>query len=99
MIDYADNLSGVLLRKINKAERDLIQLKLDYCRFIFGISHRTRVLVGKNRYLVREVHLESMQRNAAGDYERPEISGILLDASGQMVNDELVLLGRDWTPL
>ena len=44
-MDYANSVQTVLLRKIQKAEQDLVQLKLDYCRFIFGLTHRTRVVL------------------------------------------------------
>ena len=47
-MDYGDSVQKVLLRKIQKAEQDLLQLKLDYCRFIFGLSHRTRVISNGN---------------------------------------------------
>lgn len=37
-MDYAASLRQVLIRKITRAERDLDQLKLDYCHFVYGIS-------------------------------------------------------------
>ena len=42
-MDYGESVQKVLLRKIRKAEQDLAQLKLDYCRFVFGLTHRARV--------------------------------------------------------
>ena len=59
-MDYGDSVQKVLLRKIQKAEQDLLQLKLDYCRFIFGLSHRTRVISNGISYVVRSVDVESL---------------------------------------
>ena len=61
-MDYGDSVHKVLLRKIQKAEQDLLQLKLDYCRFIFGLSHRARVTSNGNSYVVRSVDVETMER-------------------------------------
>ena len=57
-MDYGDSVHGLLLRKIQKAEQELLQLKMDYCRFIFGLSHRSRVLVDGRAFLVRSVDID-----------------------------------------
>lgn len=75
-MDYGDSVQKVLLRKIQKAEQDLVQLKLDYCRFIFGLTHRSRVSCKGEVYLVRSVDVDSMKRQEDGSFGKPEISGI-----------------------
>lgn len=90
-MDYADSVQAVLLRKIQKAEQDLVQLKLDYCRFIFGLTHNTRVVSGDNAYLVRSVDVESMERQEDGTFTRPTISAARVNGS-----EEMILQGKDW---
>jgi phage-related protein len=90
-MDYANSVQTVLLRKIQKAEQDLVQLKLDYCRFIFGLTHRTRVVSGGNAYLVRSVDVDSMERQEDGTFTRPAIS-----VASEGSTDETVLQGNDW---
>lgn len=90
-MDYANSVQTVLLRKIQKAEQDLVQLKLDYCRFIFGLTHRTRVTSGGKVYLVRSVDVESMERLEDGTFTRPAISVATEDNA-----TETLLAGNDW---
>lgn len=90
-MDYANSVQTVLLRKIQKAEQDLVQLKLDYCRFIFGLTHRTRVISGGKVYLVRSVDVESMERLEDGTFSRPSIS-----VDGEDGKEEILLTARDW---
>lgn len=92
-MDYANSVQKVLIRKIQKAEQDLVQLKLDYCRFIFGLTHRSRVISGGKTYLVRAVDVDSMQRQEDGSFSRPAISGIPAGSSG---NVSPVTLGTQW---
>lgn len=98
-MDYADSLRRVLIRKINKSERDLDQLKLDYCRFVFGISHRSRVRVGGRVFLVRSVDVGSMERLESGEFGRPALTGIPGEAKGPVTDANLVPLGKDWEAL
>lgn len=91
-MDYANSVQTVLLRKIQKAEQDLVQLKLDYCRFIFGLTHRTRVVSGGRAYQVRSVDVDSMQRLDDGSFSRPKVSAVPADSTV----DEIVSLGNDW---
>lgn len=79
-MDYGDSVQKVLLRKIQKAEQDLLQLKLDYCRFIFGLSHRAKVASGGSHYVVRSVDVDSMERLEDGSFSRPAITGVLADS-------------------
>ena len=95
-MDYADSLRQVLVRKITKAERDLDQLKLDYCRFVFGISHRSQVRVGSEVYLVRAVDVATMDRLEGGEFGKPAISGVLVEAGGRVNDAAQVELGTDW---
>lgn len=90
-MDYANSVQTVLLRKIQKAEQDLVQLKLDYCRFIFGLTHRTRVVSGGNVYLVRSVDVDSMERQEDGSFNRPAISVAAEDSA-----EEISLQASDW---
>ncbi|MBU2955773.1 hypothetical protein [Marinobacter sp. F3R08] len=92
-MDYGDSVQKVLLRKIRKAEQDLMQLKLDYCRFVFGLTHRSRVLAGGVTYVVRSVDVESMANTDDGGFTRPEITGTREDDQDQF---EPVALGTDW---
>ncbi len=95
-MDYTESLRGVLVRKINKAESDLQQLKLDYCRFIYGISHRSKVSHNDSIYLVKAVDLDSMERNDAGGWSKPLISGVLLDRDELPVGSNVTQIGRQW---
>ncbi len=92
-MDYADNLENVLLRKIQKAERDLIQLKVDYCRFVFGITHRARVRCNDTVYRVSAVDVDSMERQPDGRFSAPAVMGIPLGGDPRTTP---VTLGRDW---
>lgn len=93
-MDYGDSVQKVLLRKIQKAEQDLLQLKLDYCRFIFGLSHRTRVTSKGTSYVVRSVDVESMERLDDGSFSRPEVTG---SPAGTPDTADAVNLGVDWS--
>lgn len=92
-MDYGDSVQKVLLRKIQKAEQDLLQLKLDYCRFIFGISHRARVTSNGTSYVVRSVDVETMERLEDGRFSRPELTGSPADSPDTA---DVVNLGVDW---
>jgi hypothetical protein len=92
-MDYGDSVQKVLLRKIQKAEQDLLQLKLDYCRFIFGLTHRSTVEYDGKSYAVRSVDVDSMERLEDGSFSRPAISGVPADAPE---NSEAQDLGTDW---
>ncbi len=97
-MDYADGLKDVLIRKINKAERGLNSLKLDYCRFVFGLTHRSKVTYDSVIYQVRSVDLDSMVRNDDGGWSRPIVYGARL-GPGQMQaakDADVVDLGRHW---
>ena len=93
-MDYGDSVQGVLLRKIRKAEQDVLQLRLDYCRFVFGLSHRSKVVSEGRVYEVSGVDVESMGYNEEGNLSRPGISGVPVDAEG---TPEPVDLGTDWS--
>lgn len=93
MMDYGESVQKVLLRKIRKAEQDLMQLKLDYCRFVFGLTHRARVVSGGATYLVLSVDVESMESNEDGAFNRPSVAGVPADQPNQA---DPVPLGRDW---
>ncbi len=95
-MDYSSSLRDVLIRKINKVERDLVQLKLDYCRFVYGLSHRSKVYFKGNLYQIKSVDLESMSRNEQGEWSKPHVCGILLDSSNPGAPDEVVTLGDEW---
>lgn len=92
-MDYGDSVQKVLLRKIQKAEQDLVQLKLDYCRFVFGLTHRSRVTLDGTTYLVRSVDVDSMQRLDDGSFSRPQISGCL---EGSTDEAQVRSLGDNW---
>ncbi|PCM45816.1 hypothetical protein [Marinobacter sp. ANT_B65] len=93
-MDYGESVQKVLLRKIRKAEQDLMQLKLDYCRFVFGLGQRTRVVSGGETYLVLSVDVDSMVSTEEGEFSRPAVAGVPVDAPDQA---EIVELGSDWT--
>lgn len=93
-MDYGDSVQKVLLRKIQKAEQDLLQLKLDYCRFIFGLTHRSRVEFNGSSYTVRSVDVDSMERLEDGSFSRPAITGVPADAPESAEPQEL---GTAWS--
>lgn len=95
-MDYADGLKDVLIRKINKTEKSLNELKLDYCRFIFGLTHRSKVIYDQVVYQVRSVDLDSMIRGEKGEWSRPEISGVRYEPNQNSLNGEVVELGCHW---
>lgn len=100
-MEYADGLKDVLIRKINKTEKSLYDLKLDYCRFVYGLSHRSKVIYDQVVYQVRAVDLDSMSRSDQGEWTRPVISGVRFDpndtqVAGEVPRGELVELGRNW---
>ena len=92
-MDYGDSVQKVLLRKIQKAEQDLVQLKLDYCHFVFGLTHRSKVTLDGATYLVRSVDVESMEWNEDGSFSKPGISGI---AEGSDNEADLKVLSDNW---
>ncbi len=92
-MDYSDSVQKVLLRKIIKAEQDLLQLKLDYCRFIFGLTHRSRVQVEGKSYLVRSVDVEAMTRQSDGSFSKPIVAGVPAEATG---SGQPIDLGTQW---
>ena len=93
-MDYGDSVQKVLLRKIQKAEQDLMQLKLDYCRFIFGLNHRSKVVSNGVTYQVRSVDVDSMARQEDGSFGKPLVSGVVDSSEG---SGDVVSLGQDWT--
>lgn len=97
-MDYADGLKDVLIRKINKAERGLNALKLDYCRFVYGLTHRSRVIYDQVIYQVRSLDLDSMTRNDDGGWSRPIVHAARLKTGqSQASHDaEIVNLGQNW---
>lgn len=92
-MDYADSVHQVLLRKINKAEQDLLQLKLDYCRFIFGLTHRSRVSAKGQIWQVQSVDVDSMTREENGGFSRPSLKGV---PNGAAAGTAPVILGNEW---
>ncbi|MDX1755045.1 MAG: hypothetical protein R3175_03200 [Marinobacter sp.] len=90
---YADDLENILLRKIQKAEQDLLQLKLDYCRFVFGLSHRSRVRCADSVYRVTTVDVDTMEQREDGRFSTPVVHGVPLGAD---LRSTPVSLGRDW---
>ncbi|KZY31361.1 MULTISPECIES: hypothetical protein [unclassified Oleiphilus] len=94
-MDYADGLKNVLIQKINKTEKSLYSLKLDYCRFVYGLSHRSKVMYDQVVYQVRSVDLDSMTRSDGGEWSRPVISAVRIE-DNRPVNNEAVDLGRNW---
>lgn len=77
---YADGVKSLLLRKIRKAEHELVQLKMDYCRFIFGLSFGALVVSNGKLYVVDQVETESMQLLDSGDWSRPSLQARPVDA-------------------
>lgn len=92
-MEYGESVQKVLLRKIRKAEQDLMQLKLDYCRFVFGLTHRARVVSEGITYLVLSVDVESMASTEEGAYTRPSVAGVPADKPDQA---EPIPLGTSW---
>lgn len=92
-MEYGESVQKVLVRKIRKAEQDLTQLKLDYCRFVFGLTHRARVASEGDIYLVLSVDVESMLATEEGGFTRPAVSGVPTEQPDQA---EPVQLGTDW---
>lgn len=92
-MDYGDSVQKVLLRKISKAEQDLLQLKLDYCRFVFGLTHRARVTANGKTWQVRSVDVESMTYTEDGRFTKPEITGT---PDGDYASKQTVALGSSW---
>jgi hypothetical protein len=92
-MDYGASVQKVLLRKIRKAEQDLAQLKLDYCRFVFGLTHRARVVSDKTVYIVCSVDVESMDNTEDNDFTRPSIMGTPADQPDYQAP---IPLGTDW---
>lgn len=92
-MDYGESVQKVLLRKIRKAEQNLMQLKLDYCRFVFGLAKRARVVSGSVTYLVLSVDVDSMVSTEEGAFTRPAVAGVPADKPEQA---ETVQLGTDW---
>ena len=95
-MEYADGLKNVLIQKINKTEKNLYSLKLDYCRFVYGVSHRSKVIYDQVLYQVRSVNLDSMTRSEHGEWSRPEISAIRAADIGSNDQAESINLGRNW---
>mgnify|MGYP000079535340 CR=1 FL=1 len=95
-MEYADGLKNVLIQKINKTEKNLYSLKLDYCRFVYGISHRSKVIYDQVVYQVRSVNLDTMTRSDKGEWSRPEISAVRVSDLGKADQTEPVDLGRSW---
>jgi hypothetical protein len=94
-MDYADGLKNVLIQKINKTEKNLYSLKLDYCRFVYGLSHRSKVMYDQVVYQVRSVNLDSMDRGDAGEWSRPEVTAVRIK-DNRPVDDEMIELGQNW---
>ncbi|MET4024803.1 hypothetical protein ABIE59_000308 [Marinobacter sp. MBR-99] len=92
-MDYGESVQKVLLRKISKAEQDLLQLKLDYCRFVFGLSHRARVTANGKVWFVRSVDVQSMTYTDEGTFTKPSVSG---SPENDETGQEIVTLGSDW---
>ncbi|WP_372965668.1 hypothetical protein [Marinobacter sp.] len=92
-MNYGESVQKVLVRKIQKAEQDLLQLKLDYCRFVFGLSHRSRVTANGQSWLVRSVDVNSMTHTEEGGYTKPVVAGI---PANDETSCETVLLGTTW---
>lgn len=92
-MNYGESVQKVLLRKIRKAEQDLLQLRLDYCRFVFGLTPRARVVSEGITYLVLSVDVDSMASTEEGAYTRPAVEGVPADKPSQAKS---VSLGTNW---
>ena len=95
-MNYSDGLKNVLIQKINKTEKSLYGLKLDYCRFVYGLSHRSKVIYDQVVYQVRSVDLDSMNRSDQGAWSRPGISAVRLDENHNSLQGESIELGQNW---
>jgi len=95
-MEYADGLKDVLIRKINKTEKSLYGLKLDYCRFVYGLSHRSKVTYDQVVYQVRSVDLDSMVRTEDGEWTRPSVSGVRITPKAGSRHSDLEHLGQNW---
>ncbi len=95
-MDYSESLRDILIKKIIKAERDLYQLKLDYCRFVFGISHRSKVNYENEVYQIKAVNLDSMHRIETGEWSKPAVSGVKVLQEATADNDEVFELDARW---
>lgn len=95
-MNYSDGLKSVLIQKINKTEKSLYGLKLDYCRFVYGLSHRSKVIYDQVVYQVRSVDLDSMDRGEQGDWSRPGISAVRIDNNNNLLHGETIELGQNW---
>ena len=95
-MNYSDGLKSVLIQKINKTEKSLYGLKLDYCRFVYGLSHRSKVIYDQVIYQVRSVDLDSMDRGKQGEWSRPGISAVRLDDNHHLHQGETIELGQNW---
>jgi len=95
-MNYSDGLKNVLIQKINKTEKSLYGLKLDYCRFVYGLSHRSKVIYDQVIYQVRSVDLDSMDRGEQGEWSRPGISAVRLDENYNSLQGEAIELGQNW---
>ncbi|MFT5718142.1 MAG: hypothetical protein ACI9T7_002347 [Oleiphilaceae bacterium] len=95
-MNYSDGLKTVLIQKINKTEKSLYGLKLDYCRFVYGLSHRSKVIYDHVVYQVRSVDLDSMDRGEKGEWSRPDISAVRLDENYNSLHGEVIELGQNW---
>lgn len=93
-MDYGNSVQKVLLRKIRKTEQDLLQLKLDYCRFVFGLTHRACVQCDGAPYLVRSVDVDSMVTLEDGSFSKPAIAGVPADSPE---GAEAINLGQEWS--
>ena len=100
--EYASGLRDVLIRKINKAEQSLYELKLDYCRFVYGLSHRSQVIYDGVVYQVRAVDLELMERTQNGEWTKPGVKAVRYQAGisprpeGALSDEDLIDLGQHW---
>ncbi|HTN35317.1 MAG TPA: hypothetical protein VL091_15020 [Marinobacter sp.] len=92
-MDYGASVQKVLLRKIRKAEQDLAQLKLDYCRFVFGLSHRVRIISDGKVYIVCSVDVESMKNTEEDTFSRPAVTATPADQPNYQAP---VSLGTEW---
>lgn len=100
--EYASGLKDVLIRKINKTEQSLHDLKLDYCRFVYGLSHRSKVVYDQVVYQVSALDLDIMERTESGDWTKPGVKAIRHDPENVITSaahsqaDQIVDLGQHW---
>mgnify|MGYP000285245060 CR=1 FL=1 len=93
---YAEGLKDVLVRKITAAEKKIVSLKLDYCRFVYGLSHRSKVTYDQVVYQVRSVDLESMNRGENGEWSKPAVVGVRYESNQRKTDGMPVDLGMHW---